>query len=144
MLKTSSTSANGRQRRRQQAHRDREGEQRLSGVKCFWCQFFWCQTFLVSTVFGAKGVKCFWCQIFLMSNVSGANSCLCQRCNHHLLSCSHHPFGIFGLCVCLVATLGCILDAGILNSFEDTRILMYGRVLQLSGTDVVVRHTVGY
>ena len=32
LLKTSSTAANGRQRRRQQAHRDREGEQRLSGV----------------------------------------------------------------------------------------------------------------
>ena len=47
--------------------------------------------------------------------------------------------------VCLLGcNVGMYLYAGILNSFEDTRILMYGRVLQLSGTDVVVRHTVGY
>ena len=55
------------------------------------------------------------------------------------------PFGatntIFGLSVCLVAMMGCILDAGFLNSFEDTRIIIYGRVLQLSGTAVIVTGT---
>ena len=64
LLKTSSTSANGRRRRRQQAHRDQEGEQsQLSGAKVYWCQ-----AFQVSKVSGAKF---FWFQRYLVPKVSG-------------------------------------------------------------------------
>ena len=123
LLKTSSTSANGRRRRRQQAHRDREG-----------ANFFWCQGFMVPKISGAKE---FWCQKFLVAKIFCGRGFLWQRCHHHLLSCSQHSFSAantsFDLCVCLV---GMFLDAGILNSFEgDTRILrdtggilMHGRV----------------
>ena len=90
LLKTSSTSANGKRRRRQQAHRDQEGEQRHSGLVPNFSdvKFFWCQIFLVSKFSGVKGFWCqrflvpkaFWCQILLRPNVSDAKGIWCQIC----------------------------------------------------------------
>ena len=110
------------------------------GAKFFWCQIvwvsiFWCQICLVSNLYG---VKFFWCQMFLVQLVVGVRGVTstffraafwCNQCH------------LWFVCLLGCNVLGCILDAGFLNSFEDTRIIMYGRVLQLSGTAVVVTGT---
>ena len=111
LLKTSSTSANGRRRRRQQAHRDQEGEQsQLSGAKVYWCQ-----AFQVSKVSGAKF---FWFQRYLVPKVSGVTIQMLTTTFAKEVQTLSRDTPSF-----LVNSLGwdayCIQDAGILNMFEE-------------------------